>query len=585
MKKIFLFVSSLFFYSSVFSQTLVFHENMENIDSLISSGSPGWFVNTHLQTSGSQSDSSSVVPGGISILETLPIDFTGYTFIVFNFHHICKTSFFDQAIVEVFDGTAWIQLTAQNMMPAQADSASFDGQQNNFSEAIYIDWLAGQIVSPDNSWWKTEAFDISAIAANVPNAKIRWKLADQNLPGGDSRAGWFIDDISVNAAPCELFPPSLVQLAPVIQNSALSLGPYTLNINLTDASGIDTPSVALIYTINSGVPDTVSMTNTTGNIFSGIIPAVADSDTVCYYFYARDNSPCHNPVQYPAAGCISFIARTGLVISFCDDFDLNNFWTSTTVSGSSWQYGTPTGSPASPHSPPNLWEVALGAQYLGNTICYLTSPDISFLNVINAKADLWFFSDCESAWDGTRLEYSTNSGVTWNVLGNVGTGINWYNQASVISSNLPGWSGNFGWTNATHTLAALNNEPVVRFRFVFTADAIIELNGFAVDDFCLFSTTAVSENDLSQENLSLDPNIPNPFNHKTTISYSIPETGLVEIFVSDLTGKKIASPVKEIQKKGIHKIEIESSHLSPGIYFYSIKFKGRILTKKMILVE
>ncbi|MEP7170322.1 MAG: T9SS type A sorting domain-containing protein, partial [Bacteroidota bacterium] len=487
--------------------------------------------------------------------------------------------------VEVFNGISWVQLTAQNMMPAQPDSANFDEQQNNFSEAIYSTWLPGQSVSPDSSWWKTEAFNISTIIANIPNAKIRWKLSDQNLAGGDGRAGWFIDDISVLAAPCELFPPSLTQLAPIIQNSVLSLGPYTLNINLTDASGIDTPSVALIYTVNSSLPDTVSMTNTTGNIFSGVLPAVADSDTVCYYFYARDNSPCHNPVQYPASGCISFVARSGLIISFCDDFDLNNFWTTTTVAGSSWQYGTPTGSPPAPHSPPNSWEVALGTQYLDNTICYLTSPDISFINVVNAKADLWFYSDCENTYDGTRLEYSTNLGVTWNVLGNVGTGVNWYNNSSIFSSSLPGWCGIFGWTNATHTLTTLNNEPTVRFRFVFTSDASVVYNGFAVDDFCLMSTTAVAENNLSQENLFLDTNTPNPYNNKTTISYSIPKTGLVEIIISDLTGKQVLIPVNDIQKNGIHQIEIEASQLSPGIYFYSMKFRDKILTRKMAVVE
>jgi len=558
---------------------------MENTDSLISSGSPGWFANAHLQTSGTLSDSSSVVPGGVSILETLPIDFTGYTFAVLSFHHICKTSFFDQAIVEVFNGSSWVQLTAQDMVPGQLDSASFDGQQNNFSEAIYIDWLVGQNVSPGNSWWKTEAFDISNIVANIPNAKIRWKLADMNLPGGDGRAGWFIDDISVTAAPCELTPPLLIQAVPVIQNSVLSLGPYTLNINLTDASGIDTPFTSLIYTINGSTPDTTAMTYTTGNIFSGAIPAVSDSDTVCYYFSARDNSPCHNPVRYPASGCISFIARTGLVISFCDDFDLNNFWTSVSVSGSYWQYGTPIGSPPAAHSPPNVWEVALGAQYLNNTECYLVSPDISFLNVMDAKADVWFYSDCETNWDGTRLDYSTDSGVSWNVLGNTGTGTNWYNIASLLSSGLPAWSGSFGWTNATHNLTVLNNEPAVRFRFVFTSDASITGNGFAVDDFCLLLPTQVNENNMMQENFFLGSNIPNPFNHHTSISWSIPGNGWVEIFISDVTGKKIAMPVREIQEKGIHKIEIESPYFSPGVYFYTMKFGDKVLTKKMIVIE
>jgi hypothetical protein len=110
-------------------------------------------------------------------------------------------------------------------------------------------------------------------------------------------------------------------------------------------------------------------------------------------------------------------------------------------------------------------------------------------------------------------------------------------------------------------------------------------DGFAVDDFCLFSTASVGENNLSAENLSLDRNIPNPFNQKTRISYSIPENGLVEIFISDLSGRKIETPVSSFQQKGIHRIEIAHSKINPGIYFYTLKFNGNLLTKKMVKVE
>jgi hypothetical protein len=170
-------------------------------------------------------------------------------------------------------------------------------------------------------------------------------------------------------------------------------------------------------------------------------------------------------------------------------------------------------------------------------------------------------------------------GITWNVLGNVGTGVNWYNIASLLSSGLPAWSGNFGWSNATHTLTVLNNEPIVRFRFVFTSDASITYN------VCLLLTTDIDENNVMQEDFFLDSNFPNPFNHNTSISYFIPENGLVEIFISDITGKKIAIPVNEIQQKGIHKIEIESSDFSPGVYFYTMKFGNKMLTKKMMVME
>lgn len=495
------------------AQTNIFHENMENIDSVFSSGNPGWLANTRLQTSGTQSDSTSITVNDTSFLETQSFDLTGYTYVLFNFNHICKLSFFDKGVVEVFNGASWIQLTSLHMVAGQADSAAFAGLGNVFSEAVNPAWLPGQIVSPDNSWWGNVAFDVSALLANVPNAKIRWSAIDFGTPGGDFRAGWFIDDVNVIAAPCELQPPSITQLTPVLQNTVLSTGPYTLNINLTDASGIDTNSVFLVYIVNNGLPDTVIMTNTSGNIFSGTIPAVSDSDSVCYYFSARDFSACFNSIVYPSSGCISFLALSGLTIPFCDNFDFNNFWTPTILTGSPWQIGSTNTSPPSAHSAPNVWEVELNSQYVGNTQSYLTSPPLSFINVLNANLNFWFYSDCENTWDGSRVEYSINNGTSWAILGSLGSGINWYNDASLNSSLLPGWTGTGlsggtgspAWTNAQHSLSILNNEPNVLLRFVFTSDASVQDNGFAIDDFCIsipvYNDAGVTTVSSAQQNL------------------------------------------------------------------------------------
>lgn len=468
------------------AQTVVFHENMENIDSLTSAGTPGWSSNSRLQMSGMQSDSSAVAVSSNSVLETTPFNLTGNTYVILSFKHICKTSFFDKAIVEVFNGTSWIQLTAQNMVPGQTDSSAFDGQLNNFSEAIYIDWLPGSNTLPDNSWWKTEVFDVSPMLANITNAKVRWVLEDQGLAGGEGKAGWFIDDISVIAAPCELQPPAIAQVAPFIQNSVLNLGPFVLNAIITDASGLDTSSLNVIYTVNGGAQQFAPLSYVLGNKFSAIIPAVADSDTICYYFSVFDNSPCHNVSLLPSGGCIQFVAYSGLIIPFCDNFDLNNYWIDSTLSGSAWQYGTPSVSPPSAHSAPHCWEVALGAPYATNTTTYLQSPDLSFLNIYNASVNFWYYSDCFAQYDGVRLEFSLNGGVTWSTLGNTGTGTNWYNYATLFTTNLPGWSGTSGWVNAIHNLSAFDNLPLVSLRFVFNSTNFgVNGNGFAIDDFCI----------------------------------------------------------------------------------------------------
>ena len=84
-----------------FAQTNVFHENFENPDSVTAGGVPGWFQNSRLHVSGTFSDSTTVVAGGISFLATTPINFTGNTVAFLQFKHICKISFFDSASFRV----------------------------------------------------------------------------------------------------------------------------------------------------------------------------------------------------------------------------------------------------------------------------------------------------------------------------------------------------------------------------------------------------------------------------------------------------------------------------------------------------
>ena len=80
-------------------QIIDFHENMETIDSVFSSGNPGWSANQRIAASGIQSDSSYVTSGDTSLLETMSINLTGKTFVTLSFKHICKISFFDSAFV------------------------------------------------------------------------------------------------------------------------------------------------------------------------------------------------------------------------------------------------------------------------------------------------------------------------------------------------------------------------------------------------------------------------------------------------------------------------------------------------------
>ncbi|MBT3209060.1 MAG: T9SS type A sorting domain-containing protein [Bacteroidetes bacterium] len=80
--------------------------------------------------------------------------------------------------------------------------------------------------------------------------------------------------------------------------------------------------------------------------------------------------------------------------------------------------------------------------------------------------------------------------------------------------------------------------------------------------------TKSNNNSLSQYYLS--HNFPNPFNNQTEISYTLPETGLVNLTVYNMLGEKIEVLVNSTQESGTYSIKFDASELASGPYLYKL---------------
>ncbi len=78
---------------------------------------------------------------------------------------------------------------------------------------------------------------------------------------------------------------------------------------------------------------------------------------------------------------------------------------------------------------------------------------------------------------------------------------------------------------------------------------------------------------------------PNPFNPTTTISYSIPKRGLVQLKVYDILGKEIETLVNEEKPSGKYSVKFNGSNLPSGVYFYTIRINNFVQSRKMILLR
>ena len=86
-------------------------------------------------------------------------------------------------------------------------------------------------------------------------------------------------------------------------------------------------------------------------------------------------------------------------------------------------------------------------------------------------------------------------------------------------------------------------------------------------------------------NYALEQNYPNPFNPTTTIRYSIPEAGFVNLKLFDVLGNELKSLFNKRQEAGQYEFVFDASGLASGVYYYRIQSGEFTSTKKIILMK
>ncbi|MDP3150955.1 MAG: T9SS type A sorting domain-containing protein [Ignavibacteria bacterium] len=94
-----------------------------------------------------------------------------------------------------------------------------------------------------------------------------------------------------------------------------------------------------------------------------------------------------------------------------------------------------------------------------------------------------------------------------------------------------------------------------------------------------------NEGSFSPKDYTLYPVYPNPFNPGTTISFSIPNTTVVDISVFDTNGKKIETLLNREMSIGNHRLIWSASKYSSGVYFISMRTGNVLATQPAILVK
>jgi len=280
-----------------------------------------------------------------------------------------------------------------------------------------------------------------------------------------------------------------------------------------------------------------------------------------------------------------FYAKAQITPPYFNDFETNvTGWNAVSVSGSVWQWGVPFNGACSGI---NVWGIGLTPGFAANTLAYLYSPVFDFTSFPNGVFSFWQMFNTELYQDGTRIEYSIDNGLTWTLLGSAGMP-NWYNSFFITSGgSLPGWSGTL-LSCQYHSISvdSLNGNATVQFRYVFTSDFSVNVNGFySVDDFCISSSGSVCNNQVGMDESTFFGNnpfsiFPNPADQSATLSYQLRENESALLRIIDVTGK-------EIFRKNIFETNtfIDVKTISPGIYFISVEQDGNYEKRKIAIIH
>ena len=251
-------------------------------------------------------------------------------------------------------------------------------------------------------------------------------------------------------------------------------------------------------------------------------------------------------------------------------------------SGSQWVRGTSTrGLGGSMGTGGNtVYATNLIGNYPDMVKSYLVSQCYNLSNVVNPQISFAMKFDLEQNWDVAYVEYSTNFGATWSVLGTMGA--TWYNsnrtQATAGNDcyNCPGaqWTGtNTTLTTYSYPLNALNAETNIIFRIVFHSDESANQLGVNIDDFLINGT-------LSNQNFELQNIVVYPNPSKGIFNIALGNIQPTSIDVYDLTGKIILSK-KDIQISNVE-ASLNLSNAATGIYFVKITADNQSTVKRII---
>ena len=144
---------------------------------------------------------------------------------------------------------------------------------------------------------------------------------------------------------------------------------------------------------------------------------------------------------------------------------------------------------------------------------------------------------------------------------------------------------NYLWTKTTNDLGGLSSGDWKDSSLIVLGSLGAFTTAAKGIIYSVSGLTAIEDDELGPNSLSLCQNYPNPFNPSTKIKFSIPETGLTSLKIYDLLGREVSVLVNEDLLAGNYEVYFEASSLANGIYIYTLRAGRHTESRKMTLLR
>jgi hypothetical protein len=172
-----------------------------------------------------------------------------------------------------------------------------------------------------------------------------------------------------------------------------------------------------------------------------------------------------------------------------------------------------------------------------------------------------------SVWNEGTLQYISQRGKDsqyyWEQMAKQQT------PEGCLPGSPDGFEGYIVWLTRMHGIA-----PTAWFYFAGTGGP-----------FDASPPNAVEERGANPATFKLEQNAPNPFNPSTRIRFSLAHACFVTLKIFNLKGEEVAALTAAQLPAGNHQTHWNASGFSSGVYFYQLRTKEFVQTKKLILIR